>query len=143
MCVLLHVLEENEHCADARAGNVADELGGGGLLDERFDPRQIVEEVHDGDLAVGGSRADGYQSADLDAPDRDEVENQEDQIAVGTGDLETCTGKRRYVVDDHGVVVSDLLVGVRGRLEVNAEAHAAHWFYSTQKRLSATSNTRR
>ena len=44
------MLEENENGADAGAGDVADELDGGVLVDERFDPGQIIEEIDDGDL---------------------------------------------------------------------------------------------
>ena len=60
-----------------------------------------------------------YQGADLDAPNRNEIENQKDVIAVGTGDLEErrVEGSREYMIDDHGVVVADLFVGVRRRLD--------------------------
>lgn len=55
LCMLLHVFEENENGADAGAGNMADELDGGILVDEGFDPRQIIEEVDDGDLPERGN----------------------------------------------------------------------------------------
>lgn len=48
----------------------------------------------------------------MDAPNRNEIENEKDEIAVGTGDLEGIEGRRAYMVDYHGVVVADLFVGV-------------------------------
>lgn len=50
MCLLLHVLEENENCADKRTGHVANKLDGVVLIDKGFDPRKIIEEIDDGDL---------------------------------------------------------------------------------------------
>ena len=48
----------------------------------------------------------------MDAPNRNEIENEKDEIAVRTGDLEGIEGRRAYMIDNHGVVVADLLVGV-------------------------------
>ena len=54
----LHVFEENENGADAGAGDVAYELDGGVLVDERFDPGEIIEEIDDGDLERGSREAE-------------------------------------------------------------------------------------
>lgn len=54
----LHVFEENENGADAGAGNVAEELDGGVLVDERLDPGQIVEEIDDGYLRERAGNGD-------------------------------------------------------------------------------------
>lgn len=48
----------------------------------------------------------------MDAPNRNEIENEKDEIAVRTGDLEGIEGRRAYMIDYHGVVVADLFVGV-------------------------------
>ena len=53
----------------------------------------------------------------MDAPNRNEIENEKDEIAVGTGDLEGIEGRRAYMIDYHGVVVADLLVGVSRRVD--------------------------
>lgn len=56
MCLLLHVLEENENCADKRTGHVANKLDGVVLIDKGFDPRKIIEEIDDGDLRIREKR---------------------------------------------------------------------------------------
>lgn len=62
----------------------------------------------------------------MDAPNRNEIENEKDEIAVGTGDLEGIEGRRAYMIDYHGVVVADLFVGIGGRLDASREQTKAH-----------------
>lgn len=85
------------------------------VREDTANPGKIVDEVHDRNLRLT-PLLDTYKRTHLHSPYCDQIQYQKRVVADGSEDLAVTLCKRDYVVNDDGIVVADLFVGILGWL---------------------------